>query len=210
MATKTAVIMLSEVAVLIWSIPAQSPQPPDFFDHDPIHIPPLFTIPFPNNIQLRVQPEFIKWNPISSWYFGSSQPLYFDMLCRYSRLHRFQIMLEPDLSTASLHVVHISEPIPYDFNHVIFQEYRICEDTLVSCWFNDLSYYNGRRDRYRCGVYTGSTSARLANAISHGRHPAAKMLLPDIGLARFPYWCPASGRFVLKDSSHRVAVLDLF
>ena len=60
MGTKTAVIVLCEDAVLIWAIPPLSPQPPDFFDHNPPHVPPLFSIPFPDGIELR--PELIQWN----------------------------------------------------------------------------------------------------------------------------------------------------
>ena len=206
MATKTAVIVVYGLEVLIWAIPPLSPQPPDFFDHNPTLIPPLFTIPFPDDIELL--PEFIRYNTISSWYFGSLQPLYFDMLCEDSKLHRFQIVLEPDLSTASLNVINTSELTPHDFNRVQFQEYTICEDTLVSCWFYKNFRYNGR-DQYQWGVYTGLTSDRFANVISHGG-PTAKMLMLDIGRKHDLYWCSASGRFVVLDSSNSVIVLDFF
>ena len=56
------------------------------------------------------------------------------MLCQDSKLHRFQMMLEPDLSTASLHDINTSELTPHDFDCVFFQNYRICEETLVACW----------------------------------------------------------------------------
>jgi hypothetical protein len=209
MATTTAVIVLCEEEILIWAIPPLSPQPPDFFDHNPTHIQPLFTIPFPDGIVLR--PELIGWKTISSWYLGFSHPLYFDMLYQDSKHHRFQIMLEPDLSTASLHVIKTYELGPHDFDYVTFEDYRICEDTLVSCWiFDDLMLHP-----YQCGVYTGLSSARFANIISHGG-PAAKMLLPDIGnnLRYRPFSCPASGRFVLlvrdSDNTSNVVVLDFF
>ena len=142
---------------------------------------------------------------MSSWYFGSSQPLYFDMICQGSKLHRFQIILKPDLSTASLHFVNTSELIPHDFEYVFFEDYRICEDTLVSCWF-----YDDHDDpvQHQCGVYTGLTSTRFA-VISHDG-PATKMLLPGIGHEYRLFWCPASGRFVLLDSSDSVVVLDFF
>ena len=201
MATKTAVIVLCEDAVLIWAIPSLSPQPPNFFDHNPTHMPPLFTIPFPDT---SLHPPRMKWNTMSSWYF-TSHPLYFDMLCQDSKLHRFQIMLKPDLSTASLHAIKTSELGPHDFDYVTFQHYRICEDTLVSSWF----YENELRDRYQCGVYTGLTSARFANVISQGG-PAAKMLLPDNRCKCLLYLCPVSGRFVLLYDHNSVAVLDLF
>ena len=195
MATKTSVIVLCEEAVLIWAIPALSPQPPDFFDHNPTHMPPpLFRIPLP---KISIFRRFIKWNTICTWYFNSSQPLYFDMLFGDPPLHRFQIELKPDLSTASLHVIDTSEITLHNCLNQNFPKYRICEDTLVS-------YYIYQR---QCGVYTGLTSPRLANAIWHGSSPA-KMLLPDIGRTYILSLCPASGRFVRLDSSGRVTVLD--
>jgi hypothetical protein len=208
MATRTTVIVLCDEAVLIWAIPPLSPQPPDFSDHNPTHMPPpLFTIPFSD---IPHHPARIRWNTISSWYFGSSRPLYFDMLCQNSKLHRFKITLKPDLSTASLHVVNTSELTPYDFDYVSFEDYRICEDTLVSCWTHH--DYRYRWIKYQWGVYTGTTSARLANVTSNGG-PAAKMLLPH-SLCKHPrvigiYLCPASCRFVILDSSS-VVVSDIF
>jgi hypothetical protein len=178
MATKTAIIVLSEEAVLIWAISPLSPHPPDFFDHNPTRIPPLFTIPLPDGIVFR--PELFGWKTMSSWYFGSPHSLYFDMLCQDSKLHRFQVMLKPDLSTASLHVINIYELSPHDFNYATFEDYRICEDTLFSCWI-----YDDLLRPYQCGVYTGLTSARFTNIISRSG-PAAKMLLPDIGLKYRP------------------------
>ena len=196
--TKTVVILLDEEVILIWAIPPLSHQPPVFFDHNPTHIPPLFTIPFPDGIELDF--ERLRWNKIDPWYLGFSQPLYLDVSSRdsSSKLHRFQIMLKPDLSTASLHVIN-TLTFTHDFNGVIFKDYRICEDTLVSCW----SHW----DRLEGGVYTGLTSARFANFSSHDG-PAAKMPLPDIGSEYNLCCCPASGRFVRLDYSNRVAVLD--
>ena len=208
MVTKTAVIVLKKKEqIFIWAIPPLSPQPPDFFDHHPTHIPPLFIIPLP--VEIDNFPDFIGWNTISSWYFGSSQPLYCDMLCLDSTIHRFQIMIEPDLSTASLHVINASEITPHDLCNTDFSRYMICDDTLVSCF----KYSNFSRRQYdQIGLYTGlTTNARIANGIiSHGG-PAANMLLPHIGgYDLFP--CPASGRFVRVDSDDldSIAVLDFF
>jgi hypothetical protein len=196
MVTKTAVIVICEEEILIWAIPPLSPQPPDFFDHNPTHIPPFFIIPFPQDIILHT--ELVDWKTISSWYFGSSQPLYFDMLCQSYKLHRFQIIVKPDLSDASLHIINTSELTPYDFEDESFQSYRICEDTLVSCWTT--------HDPPQCGAYTGLTSARSAHDISYGG-PAAKM--PIAGYESVISFCPASGRFVHLDSGG-LAVLDFF
>ena len=124
------------------------------------------------------------------------------MLCEGSKRHRLKLIVKPDLSDASLHVINASEITPYYFDDVSFQSYRICEDTLVSCWVDRIS---GRH-----GVYTGLTSGRFANIISQGG-PAARMLIPDSGHHGLRHFlCPASGRFVLLKSNHSVAVLDFF
>ena len=199
--TKNAIIVLCEEAIFIWAIPPLLPQPPDFSDHNLTTVPPLFTIALPDDFAFH--PERIRWNTISPWYCGSSQHLYFDMYCRDSKLHRFQVMLEPDLSTASLHVINTDEPIPHDLSYVYLQDYMICEDALVSCWF-----YLDHGDQ--CGVYTGLTSARFADIIPQGG-PASQMLLPDVSHQYDLFLCPASARFVLLVSSRNsIIVLDYF
>ena len=140
------------------------------------------------------------WKTVSSWYFGSSRPFYFDMLCQDSKRQRFQITLKPDLSAASLHAINASEIFPLDDGSTLFQGYRICEDTLVSFWCYDGQY---------CGLYTGLTSARSSNVMSYCG-PAANMLLPDFGCEYVLHPCPASGRFVRLDARNSVAVLDFF
>ena len=129
------------------------------------------------------------------------------MSCLDSKRHRFKIILEPDLSTASLDVVNMSELTPHNFPFVYMEDYRICEDTLVSCWFVHANRLDTpSRSRFQWGVYTGSMSARFSNITSG---PAFKMLLPDIrSMCRYIF-CPASGRFVLRDIDD-VAVLDIF
>ena len=125
------------------------------------------------------------------------------MLYEDSKLNQFQIILKPDLSAASLHVISI-EVAPHDLGHVSFEDYRICEDTLVSCWMNS------RLDQYQSGVYTELlTSARFANDISQCG-PAAKMLLPGAGQRYYFSLCPASGRLVYLDSNDNLVVSDIF
>ena len=120
-------------------------------------------------------------------------------------LHRFKLIVEPDLSDASLLIIHTSEHIPHDLEIVHFQRYSICDDALVSCWIYDPP----DEDLYQCGVYTGLTYARFANIISQGGR-AAEMLLPDIGSDYRLLSCPASGRFVVLDSSNKIFVHDFF
>ena len=131
------------------------------------------------------------------------------MSCQDLKRHRFKIILKPDLSTASLHVVNTPELTPHNFPFVYLEDYRICEDTLVSCWFVHANRLDTpSRSRFQWGVYTESMSARFSN-ITGG--PAFKMLLPIIDIrSKCRYiLCPASGRFVLRDIDD-VAVLDIF
>ena len=225
MATKAAVIVLNQKEIFIWAIPPLSPQPPDFFDHHPIHIPPHFIIPIPGDIENQLSPELLIWSTLSSWYFGSSQPLYCDLLGLLnsggdSTLHRFQLMIEPDFSTASLHLINTPEISPLEFRNVYFQDYMICEASLVSCFiysnrnYDSDSSHGSCQDEYnQVGLYTGlTTDAFFSNGIIPSDGPAVNMLLPDIGSEYHLFPCPASGRFVRADpsDSDSVAVLDFF
>ena len=210
MATKTAVIVIRGHEILIWAIPPLSSQPPDFsFDeyptgtHGDMMLPPFITIPIPYDVALH--PENSEWDTISPWYFGTSLPLYFDMLPRDdSRIHRvkFMLNLKPDLSTASLHLINTSETMNDFDDDETFENYRICEDTVVSGW----SYLN----YCQTGLYMQSTSARFVNVISHSGLTANIMSSPDIERDYLLYLCPASGRFVLLDRSNTISVLDFF
>jgi hypothetical protein len=201
LATTTAVIIVGKEAVLIYAIPPQSPQPPEIYDHS--LTPLLITVPFPDG----TAPVRRIWNTISSWYFSSSQSLYFDTVCEEFNLHKFQIIVEPDRSTASIHLINTSDLTKEDYICLSPEGYRICEDTLVSCWvYNDYC-----QSEFKCGVYAGLTSPDSAHGISHGG-PSGKMLLPDMGRRYLLNGCPASGRFIRLDGSNlnSIAVLDFF
>ena len=58
--------------------------------------------------------EIFGWMTVSSWYLRSWDSLYFDVLYRDSKLQSFKIIIKPDLSDASLHVINISETISDD------------------------------------------------------------------------------------------------
>jgi hypothetical protein len=186
--------MFSEEGIFVWAIPPLLPHSSDhFLYNNPTHLPPLFKIPFPDDF---VCFDICDWNTISSWYFGSRESIYFDIVYSDSKLDRFELIVKPDLSDASLHVINSSEFTPYDFDDTTFQNsYRICEDTLVSVWNSESGS--------KCGVYTGLTSAHF----------------PDDTDARFAYsscsLCPASGRFVYcicnwyTDHDSSIVVVDL-
>ena len=204
MATKSTVILIKNEKIYIWAIPPLSPQTPDFFDHHPTKTPPRFIIPTPNEIE--ISPEFHQWNTISSWYFGSSQPLYCELLCP-DFIHRFQIVIDPDLITASLRAINTSPISPHDPRQIYFPPLMICKDTLVACFIDsDVDEYENLTVT---GIYMGLTTPN--GIISHGG-PAANMLLPDIGCAYDLFPCPASGRFVRveREALDGIAVLDFF
>ena len=130
-------------------------------------------------------------------------------------------MLKPDLSSASLRIINAFEPTRHNFKHVDFEDYMICEDSLVSCWFSRMTRPSGRVVQCSCGFYTGLTSDRLVNVISHRGRRSVSMLLPSLQCNYSLSSCPISGRFVrlgsvdvtpslYPDRSHSVAVLDFF
>ena len=212
--TKTAFIVIGEDEVLIW--------PADFFDHNNLTQssipPPLIKIPFPEG----AAPERHIWTTLSPWYFFTpSQPLYFDMVSQdesadFFILHKFKLIIDDLTNTASIHTINISEFSTEDYTCLVHEDFRICEDTLVSCWF----YHDYRLNEYQCGVYIGLTSPRPESAhtanISHGG-PSGRMLLDkkddDDGDDELRYMldgCPPTGRFVRLDGNNNVAVLDYF
>jgi hypothetical protein len=217
MATETAVIFLYEGNIFIWAIPDQLSQPLDFTDHHPPYVPTTFTIPFrvPGDIDLHP----IGWKTMSSWYFSSSNPIYFDMICEEYTLHRFQITLQPDLSSASLLFVKTSKLSENDFEYVITaQDCRICEDSLFSCWFYDThdtpfspwfldsDGFDEKAVQYQIefGLYTGLKFNHFPISYS------GPLILPDFGGRFTLLWCPTSGRFVvvLLDQSNSLVIFD--
>jgi hypothetical protein len=185
--------------VLIWAIPPLSPQPSYFPDNirddNPNLIPPLFKIPFPDDIA-RYTRRSLTWKTLSSWYFGfSGEIVYFDMI--YTQIQRFKIIIKPDLSDASLHVINIPETISGDLKESsvafrIYEGYRICEDALVYSWNNHKTW----------GAYTGLTSAPFTKVFTRWDGHVISL-------------CPTSGRFVGRASDGKkkklkTVVVDLF
>ena len=176
------------------------PHPSDFrghfLDDKPTHIPPLFKISFPDGIIPHT--KVFKWMTLSSWYFGS-ESVYFDIFYTDSKLQRFKIIIKPDLSDASLHVINMSEIISDDLMesldvYHVCEKYQICEDALVYFWNNRMTW----------GTYTGLTSASFTNVVTRWDE-------------NFDSLCPTSGRFVycIYDvyggfTNNRIVVADLF
>ncbi|KAF8804223.1 hypothetical protein BYT27DRAFT_7259405 [Phlegmacium glaucopus] len=188
LATKTAIVILHEEGVFIWGIPPLS-QPADFNCDNLPRLPPLIRLKFPDG--LAHHPEFPLWRTMSSWYFGSSQSLHFDMVHeRHPELQRFKITIKPDLSEATLHFISTLQLTARDFEWVATPcTSNICEDTMVSFW-DTLDH---------CGIYTGSILSHPTNSVSHRDPYVVSMLLPVDGCPSSHSLCPASGRFVHLD-----------
>ena len=136
---------------------------------------------------------------VSSWYFGSSESVYFDIFHKNSKIQRFKINIKPDLSDASLHVINMSELIQNDLMesslaaYRVRKGYRVCEDALVYFWNNRLKPQTWR-------AYTGLTSAPFTNIVTRWNGHVDSL-------------CPTSGRFVYTDDGYghscRIVVVDL-
>lgn len=192
-ATKTAIIFLDIEEIFIWAIPPLSPQPSDlrhFLDNNSTHTPPLLRIPFPDGI-VRTHENY-RWLTVSSWYL-SLDSVYIDFFYT-SKLQRFNIIIKPDLSDASLHVINISNFISDDLMLSLGEDYicdyRICEDAFVYFWNNSSSK--------TWVAYTGLISAPFTNVLKQWNGQVGSL-------------CPASGRFVYRfeDGEGRIAVVDL-
>jgi hypothetical protein len=156
-------------------------------------MPPLFNIPFPDGI---VRHEIFEWNRASSWYSGSWESVYFDIIYTDSIIQRFKIIIKPDLSDVSLHVINMSEFVSdgllkypeSEDDHNVCDGYRLCEDALVYFWINGRTW----------GAYAGLTSAPCTNVVTRLNGHINSL-------------CPTSGRFVYHtDDSDGIAVVDLF
>ena len=189
MTTTTTIIIICIDNILIYAIPSLSPLDDDH--NHPTLLPPLFRIPFPSELVPTTGLFFWKsmYNCIG-WYSGPSQPLYFNILCRDSRLLDFEIVIEPDLSDASLHLINASQPS----QNTLPQPYRICEDTFVSC--GNMTYQN------KGTVHIRSMSSSPTNDISPDGHVFLELGGTDSVLDLGPFGigsnslCPASGKFV--------------
>ncbi|KAF8805098.1 hypothetical protein BYT27DRAFT_7193348 [Phlegmacium glaucopus] len=193
LATKTAIVILHQEGILIWAIPPLS-QPANFDFDNLARLPPLIRLKFPDDLALQLP----TWRTLSSWYFGSSQPLYFDMVhAGHLRLQRFKLIIKPDLSDATIHLINILQLTARDSEGAATPSTsNICEDILVSFW-----------DTFdQCGIYTGSILSHPTNTIPF----VVSMVLPVDGCGHSHSLCPASGRFVHLDwgDIDRIVVFD--
>jgi hypothetical protein len=189
--------------VLIWAIPELFHGPSIFLDRSYWnttlnHTSPLLTIPFPDDIEDRL----VGWKTLCPWYFGSSIPFYFDMLCGDGKCLRFEIALKPDLSSASLHFVKTFKVIHDDFIQGMADGYKFCDDQLSFCQFLNTPFPEWPR-------YREAASPQIFS-ISHSG-PTADVILPDLGSRNHLLSCPASGRFIVVsyNSDQKITLVEL-
>ena len=190
------IIVLCDHKVLVWGIPPLSPHPPDFIDENPTHISPLLTTSLPDDITRNY--KRIRWEMILDWYAGSSQSIHLGVSTEDLNIHHVEIVIKPDLSDISLHVIHTWQLAP-GFQPLLRHQYHIFEDyTHVSQAY----VMNDRKGK----MHIWSTSSRPPNVISPESPIILTLSLPRVYAITSS--CPASGRFVYVNFSHKIVVLD--
>jgi hypothetical protein len=187
--------------ILVWGIPPLSPHPPDFLNRNPTHISPLLKASLPDDITRKHNQ--IRWETILDWYAGSSQSIHLGVSVEDLNIHDVEIVIKPDLSDISLHVINTCQLAP-DFRTILCPQYqyRILED------HTHVSEVYARKDESR--IYIRSTSSSPPNIISPESPIILKLSLP--GLGALSTSCPASGRFVYfpRDDYFEIVVVDFF
>ena len=204
--------------MLIWAIPSLSPPsdlPDRFLDNNPA---PLFKIPFPAGI-VHHHHQIFKILTVSSWYFGSWESLYFDIISqKKSEPQRYKINIKPDLSDASLHVIKMYNPFSDDSTAPLLvglrdcDGYRICDGALVYFGNND-DYYLNFLDSCAGLTRTSAPSSKFffTDMINCWNHKAYSDIFSIKSI------CPASGRFVhyrtyvsSRGNYDKIIIVDLF
>jgi hypothetical protein len=181
------IIVLNDQEVLVWGIPPLSPHPPDLLNDNPTHISPLLKTSLPDDITRNS--ELILWETILNWYAGSSQSIHLGVSAEdWDSNHNVKIVIKPDLSDISLHVINTCQLAP-DF-HTLYPRYHILEDhTHVSQAY--------LMDDHEGMIYIRSTSSPPSNIISSESPIFLKLSLPGVEAhSMSTSSCPASGRFV--------------
>ena len=209
--TKTTIMVVCRQGIFIWAIPPLSPQsshlPNPCLDDNSHPLPPLFQVRYPDGISRY---EILGWMTVSSWYFGSYESVYFDLLQTNSKLTRLKIVIKPDLSDASIRVTNtyiFANDLMDSISFIRFCEgYKVCDDALVYFWFN--------RNKTG-GEYVGSTFVPLTNILTRwNSHSPTSVPFADDDTrwdGHINSLCPTSGRFVYNtDDGKGVVVVDLF
>lgn len=136
------------------------------------------------------------------WYSASSPSIYFGVLFHQSlNLVHFKIVIEPDLNSITVNVAKTFQiRSGQETQNILAHRYRTCEDTLFS-WERANSTY---QDPSTCIVYIQSMSPSDTSSLER---PILLYLPHPVSGLGFPSSCPASGRFILQDTS-RMAVID--
>ena len=135
---------------------------------------------------------------ILDWYAGSLQSIHLGVSTNVSNIHDVEIVIKPDLSDISLHVINTWQVAP-GFQPLLRVQYHIFEDhTHVSQAY----VMNDRKGK----MHIWSTSSRPPNVISPESPIILTLSLPRVYAITSS--CPASGRFVYVNFSHKIVVLD--
>ena len=191
-----AILILCKDAILVWHIPPLSPRPPYFSEC--LDIPTLFRVPLLDDLG-----DFVRWGAITRWYSGSSRSLYCNAFCKASKLYGLEIAIKPGRSDVSFRVIHTCQITDHEFRLMPYIGYRICDDTLVSCW-------GPRRTRGR--VHVRPISSHPVIPIS-GDPIALYIYLSgsseELELEGRIASCPVSGRLAHPtEDNNKIVILD--
>jgi hypothetical protein len=193
------IIVLHNHKVLIWGIPPLSPHPPDFLN-DNTHISPLLKTSLPDDITRNS--EGIQWEMILDWYAGSSQSIHLGVSTEDSNIHNVEIVIKPDLSDISLHVINTCQ-LTCNFHTILCPQYQyhILEDHTHVSQVYVMDDHEGK-------MHIRSMSSRPPNIISPESPIKLTLLLP--GAHKRVTSCPASGRFVYcqQNNYREITVVD--
>ena len=174
------IIVFHNHEVLIWGIPPLSPHPPDFIDDNPIHISPLLKTSLPDDISRNSEP--IRWEMILDWYTDTLQSIRLGVSTELN-FYNVEMVIKPDLSDISLHVINTCQRVPLVSQYYIFEDHTHVSQADVLNYDESI-------------IHIWSTSSRPPNIISPESPITLTVSLPGAHDFLFPSSCPASGRFV--------------
>ena len=143
--------------------------------------------------------EHFRWETILNWYVGSSPSIHTGVLAKDLDLniHNVKIVIKPDLSDISLHVINTCQLTP-GLRSILIPQYHILEDhTHVSeVHVSEVGVTNNDNEIYIRSTPESPIFLRLS--------------LPGLGALNMSTSCPASGRVVhfAPNNLHQIVVVD--
>ncbi|KAF8156018.1 hypothetical protein B0H34DRAFT_715829 [Crassisporium funariophilum] len=140
LATGSAIAITHPQGISIWPMPPLTCLTPLFVnDVNPPELAPTLHLEYPGEYVMDHQCIL---QGLGGWYFGHSASLstglYYDVIDpSLSKIRRFQITLNPDLTEGAITLLNTIQMPVLSSNPPSYHSHRICEDTLVACWVRE-------------------------------------------------------------------------